>query len=166
MIKKPPIFRRVFYLVALIVFSGELLISDSLADSIDDQVSEISNLLMCPICQGQTVGESNSQLAKDMRAIIRKKLEEGKSKKEIIAYFVDRYGETILGAPPAKGTNWILWLLPAFALLAGGVGIGLFLYRSKGEESEKPQERPQEPLIQVESEYIEKIDKELKDIES
>ena len=96
---------RTLQLIALAAFVIGLLTQDPVADTIDDQVREISHLLMCPVCQGQTVEESNSDLAEDMRRIIRKRLEQGESKEEIIAYFVDRYGETILAAPPAKGTN-------------------------------------------------------------
>jgi cytochrome c-type biogenesis protein CcmH len=159
------IFKRASYLVVLTIFNLGLLMQSPMADSVDDQVREISSLLMCPVCQGQTVEESNSDLAKDMRKMIRKKLQEGKSKEEVIAYFVDRYGETILGAPPVKGTNWLLWLLPAFVLLVGGVGIALFLYRSK-EERGKFKEAFKEPEIQAEGEYLERLDKELKEFDS
>lgn len=156
---------RGFYIIALVAFILGLLIPKSIADDIDKEAREISYLLMCPVCEGQTVAESNSQLANQMRAIIREKLQEGKSKDEIIAYFVSRYGETILGAPPAKGVNWLLWTLPALALLVGGGVIGLFLYKSK-EEGEKSQEESQNPPAQSEPEYIEKLDKELKEFES
>ncbi|MGH7807011.1 MAG: cytochrome c-type biogenesis protein [Thermodesulfobacteriota bacterium] len=166
MINKFQTFWSLFYKSALMLIISICLSSSSIADTIDEQVREISYLLMCPVCQGQTVEESNSPLANDMRAIIRKKLQQGESKEEIIAYFVDRYGETILGAPPAKGTNWVLWLLPAFALLAGGLGIGLFIYRSKREKSDKFEKEPKEALTHVNTEYIDKINKELKDFES
>ncbi len=156
---------RIFYIIALAVFIFVLLIPKSIADDIDKEAREISYLLMCPVCEGQTVAESNSQLANQMRAIIREKLQEGKSKDEIIAYFVSRYGETILGAPPAKGVNWLLWTLPAIALLIGGGIIGLFLYKSK-EEGEKAQEEPQKPPTQSEPEYVERLDRELKEFES
>jgi cytochrome c-type biogenesis protein CcmH len=138
-----------------------------LADTIDKEARDISYLLMCPVCQGQTVAESNSELAVQMRTIIRKKLEEGQSKKEIIAYFVNRYGETILGAPPAQGANWLIWILPALALMFGGTGIAIFLYKSKaGKGKEKANEILNEQPIQIESKYHEKLDKELKDFES
>jgi cytochrome c-type biogenesis protein CcmH len=159
------VFREALYLITLVALSLGLIIQDSLADSIDEQVREISNLLMCPVCQGQSVAESNSQLAKDMRKVIRKKLEEGKSKEEIIAYFVDRYGETILGAPPPKGANWLLWILPALALVAGGLGIAIFLHKSK-EKREKPEEESIEVSTQVEPEYLEKIKKDLREFDS
>lgn len=156
---------RAFYVIASLAFTFGLLISSSMANDIDKEAREISYLLMCPVCEGQTVAESNSQLANQMRAIIKEKLQEGKSKDEIIAYFVSRYGETILGAPPAKGVNWLLWTLPALALLIGGAIIGLFLYKSR-EEKEKPREESQKPTTQSEREYIEKLDKELKEFES
>ncbi len=163
MTKRKKLFMRaiaITFLIAVILPTA-----NSLGDNIDDQVREISYLLMCPVCQGQTVEESNSQLAKDMRTIIRKKLEEGQSKEEIIAYFVDKYGETILGAPPAKGSNWILWLFPAFALVIGAFGLGIFLYRSKGKESGNVRENSKKALMNVENKYLEKIDQELTKLE-
>ncbi len=159
------ILRRILHLIVLTAFAIGLLTQNPAADTIDDQVREISHLLMCPVCQGQTVEESNSDLAEDMRRVIRKKLEEGKSKEEIITYFVDRYGETILAAPPPKGTNWLLWLLPGFALVIGGVGIIFFLRKSK-EESDKSQGKPVETKAEAHSKYLEKLDKELKEFDS
>jgi cytochrome c-type biogenesis protein CcmH len=156
---------RTFYIIASVAFVFGLLISNSIADDIDKEAREISYLLMCPVCEGQTVAESNSQLANQMRAIIREKLQEGKSKDEIIAYFVSRYGETILGAPPAKGVNWLLWILPAVALAAGGAIIGLFLYKSREEREKSQGESREPPPTQFEPEYIEKLDKELKEFE-
>ncbi|HEX3034839.1 MAG TPA: cytochrome c-type biogenesis protein [Thermodesulfobacteriota bacterium] len=158
------ILRRTLYLIALMAFAIGLFMQNLVADTIDDQVREISHLLMCPVCQGQTVEESNSNLAEDMRKIIRKKLEEGKSKEEIIAFFVDRYGETILAAPPAKGTNWLLWLLPGFGLVIGGVGIVLFLRKSRV-ETEKSEDMFKETKAETEREYMEKLDKELKEFD-
>ena len=62
--------------------------------NIEDEVREISGLLMCPVCQGQSVSESNSQLAEDMRNSIRSQLKEGKSREQILSYFKSRYGES------------------------------------------------------------------------
>ncbi|MGH7900759.1 MAG: cytochrome c-type biogenesis protein [Thermodesulfobacteriota bacterium] len=153
-----------FYLTALFFLASFSILSPTLSDTIDDEASEISYHLMCPVCQGQSVAESNSELAKDMRAIIRKKLEQGSTKEEILAYFVERYGESILGSPPAKGANWLLWILPAFAILSGGIGIGFFLYRSKTNRLQ-PEPTKESELISPSSEYIEKLDRELKDLD-
>ncbi len=129
--------------------------------SIDDQTKEISYLLMCPVCQGQSVGESNSNLANDMRDIIRKQLEQGKSKEEILTYFVNSYGESILATPPPKGINWLLWLLPAAGIIIGGIGITLFLF--KAQKDERKENNPVDnDLATSDNEYLKKIEEELK----
>ncbi|MCZ6790631.1 MAG: cytochrome c-type biogenesis protein CcmH [Candidatus Dadabacteria bacterium] len=132
----------------------------SAAESIDDQVKEIAYLLMCPVCQGQSVGESNSNLAHDMRDIIRKQLEEGKSKEEILAYFVNSYGESILASPPPKGINWLLWLLPGVAIVFGGLGIILFLYKSQSNKNDD-KHTSENTRPEVDNDYIKRIEEEL-----
>ena len=128
--------------------------------TIDDQANEISNQLLCPVCAGQSVAESNSNLANDMRQVIRKKLEEGQTQEEIMAYFIDTYGDTILGAPPAKGVNLFLWLLPGAAIVAGLFGIGIFLYRA-GSESEEEPEFKQKTEGGSSDPYLNRIDEEI-----
>lgn len=154
-----------FILFTLLVLAACMSSSGSASESIDDQAREISYLLMCPVCQGQSVAESNSELAKDMRAIIREKLDAGESKEDIIKYFVNRYGDSILGYPPVKGVNLLLWILPALAVVLGGMGIGLFLHRSKaitGEESgiRKVQDTKEE------KEYLKMVDRDLRDLDT
>lgn len=139
--------------------------SHSQEKTLDDQVNEISKSLLCPVCQGQSVAESNSNLANDMRQVIRKKLQEGQSEEEIMAYFIDTYGETILGAPPVKGVNWFLWILPGLAIIFGLFGIGVFLYRA-GSEKEEESIGEDVGTLQSDSEYLDKIDEELKKDES
>jgi cytochrome c-type biogenesis protein CcmH len=82
-----------------------------------NQVYEISNELMCPVCQGQTVAESNSQLAVSMRKVIKDKINQGESKEKILQYFVNQYGDNILAKPPLKGFNLLLWIIPPSVLL-------------------------------------------------
>lgn len=148
---------------ALVVF---MMISGvSHAQSLDDQVNEISHQLMCPVCQGQSVAESNSNLAQDMRQIIRKQLEEGKSREEILQYFVNRYGESILASPPPKGVNWLLWILPAVAIVLGVIAIGIFLHKT-GAGRRKAAESAEETAPGAESDYMKRIDEELKKHES
>ena len=89
------------------------------ADTLEDRVADVSAKLMCPVCEGQSVAESNSQLARDMRALVRKQLEEGKTGEEIVAYFVSSYGETILAAPRPRGFAAVLWVLPVLSVLIG-----------------------------------------------
>jgi cytochrome c-type biogenesis protein CcmH len=138
----------------------------SQAEGLDDRVNEIAHLLMCPVCQGQSVAESNSNLAQDMRQIIRKQLEEGKSKDEVIAYFVSRYGETILASPPPRGVNWLLWVLPGLAIIFGGFGIAIYLYKSQSGKKSTGDSGKRTETTAADSDYLLKIDEELKKRES
>jgi cytochrome c-type biogenesis protein CcmH len=86
-------------------------------DPLDRQVLEIAKDLRCAVCQNQPVAESNSDLARDMRAIIREQLIAGRSREEIVKYFVDRYGDYVLMKPPVERAGTLLWALPAILLV-------------------------------------------------
>lgn len=86
-------------------------------DPLDRQVLEISKDLRCAVCQNQPVSESNSDLAKDMRQIIREQLVAGKPRAEIVDYFVARYGDYVLMKPPAERAGLLLWIAPPLLLI-------------------------------------------------
>lgn len=88
---------------------------------------EIAKDLRCAVCQNQPVSESNSDLARDMRAIISEQLAMGKSRQEIIGYFVARYGNYILMKPAFDQSGTLLWIAPVLLLFAMGSGTWLFL---------------------------------------
>ena len=88
--------------------------------SLEERAREIDNSLMCPICPGQTIAESQSALSQQMRSIVREKLAQGATKEEILQFFVERYGEGVLAAPPKAGFNLLLWVLPFLGVAAGG----------------------------------------------
>ena len=148
-------------LLIFIAFTSHISIAE---ETIDDQVTSIASLLMCPVCQGQSVGESNSNLAHDMRDIIRKQLEEGKTKDQILAYFVNSYGETILASPPPKGLNWLLWLLPGAAIILAGFGITMYLFRAQKEDQDEVKTTASTE-INVEDEYLKKIEEDIRESE-
>lgn len=81
-------------------------------DPLDRAVLEIARDLRCAVCQNQPVSESNADLAKDMRQIIREQLQAGKSRDEIVDYFVARYGDYVLMKAPTAGSGLLLWLAP------------------------------------------------------
>lgn len=101
----------------------------------DAQTFKIADQMQCPVCQGQTVAFSNSGLSQQMRILIKKKLEQGETEQQILQYFVDRYGESILTNPPKSGFDLIVWLLPILGLLAGTGVVGYVLrnWRSRNE---------------------------------
>lgn len=88
---------------------------------LDRQTREVAGALMCPICQNLSAADSQSELAGQMRQIVRTKLAAGESREQILAYFVDRYGEEILIDPPKRGFNLFIWIVPPLLLAAFGV---------------------------------------------
>lgn len=81
-------------------------------DPLERQTLDIAKDLRCAVCQNQPVSESNAELARDMRALIREQLQQGRSREEIVRYFVDRYGDYVLMNPPKRGPGFLLWALP------------------------------------------------------
>src|SRR4030065_1093937 len=79
-------------------------------DPLDRAVLEIAKDLRCAVCQNQPVAEANSDLAQDMRQIIREQLVAGKSRDEIVDYFVARYGDYVLMKPPTERAGLLLWI--------------------------------------------------------
>ncbi len=102
--------------------------------SIDDRTQALAQQLRCPVCQGESVADSPSGIAKTMRATIRKRLAQGQSTEQIKRYFASRYGNWILLAPPASGIGNFAWLAPPLLVL-GGIALLLTLvadWRSRG----------------------------------
>ena len=98
-------------------------------DPLERQMLEIAKELRCAVCQNQAVAESNSDLAKDMRALIREQLVAGKSHAEIMDYFVQRYGDYVLLKPPYARTGTVLWILPPALLMLLAVLAWFFIRR-------------------------------------
>jgi cytochrome c-type biogenesis protein CcmH len=86
---------------------------------IDRQVRELAAKLRCPVCQGLSLQDSPSELAQEMRAVIRSRLEAGDTHDEVLEYFVGRYDEWILLEPRAEGFNLAVYVLPIVAGLGG-----------------------------------------------
>jgi cytochrome c-type biogenesis protein CcmH len=95
----------------------------------EDVVHEVAVQLRCVVCQNLSVADSPSEMASQMRAIIRERLAAGESPAEVQRYFVERYGEWILLAPPRRGFNLLVWLLPLAAVLAGLAAAAMLIRR-------------------------------------
>ena len=80
---------------------------------------DISKNIRCMVCQNQSIDESNSPLAKDLRILIRNKIEEGNKNEEIYKFLTDRYGDFILLKPPFKSNTLVLWFLPFIFFIIG-----------------------------------------------
>lgn len=87
--------------------------------TLDQRAYDVGSQLQCPVCNGESVADSSSQVAADMRAVILQKLAAGESEQQVLQYFHDHYGDTILERPPMQGFALIIWLGPVIVLLAG-----------------------------------------------
>ncbi|MDH4134171.1 MAG: cytochrome c-type biogenesis protein CcmH [Gammaproteobacteria bacterium] len=112
-----------------LLFVVPVLASDVAENPLDRAVLDISKDLRCAVCQNQPVSESNADLAKDMRQIIREQLQAGRSKEEIVGYFVARYGDYVLMKPPADRDGLLLWVAPPILFIGLVVSGWVFLRR-------------------------------------
>ncbi len=94
---------------------------EQLADpALEERAREISAGLRCLVCQNQSIDDSDAPLARDLRLLVRQRLEAGDSDQGVRDYLVARYGHFILLKPPFEVGTLLLWLTPALVLLAGG----------------------------------------------
>lgn len=98
-------------------------------DPLERQTLDIAKDLRCAVCQNESVADSKAGLAHDMRAIIREQLKAGKSRDEIVDYFVARYGNYVLMKPPTHGAGEIIWLAPLVLFVVVGLSGFVFLRR-------------------------------------
>lgn len=91
---------------------------DSLLEA---RTREVASQLRCPVCQGNSIQDSPSELAQEMKGLVREQLQSGKTPDEVKRYFIDKYGEWILLEPKASGFNLLVYLLPILAIGGGAI---------------------------------------------
>jgi cytochrome c-type biogenesis protein CcmH len=145
--------RRVIGAAAAVIVWVVLGGAGSSAASLDDRVHAIARQLMCPVCQGQTVAESDSALAREMKAIIRQKLLAGETPDQIVRYFIAQFGDGILAEPRPGGVSLILYAGPPLALIAGVAIAVVFIRgaRSRAGSRTAPAERDAAPPLRREA---------------
>ena len=108
--------------ISLLLF---LLQSNAIAEDI--RAIELFKEVRCLVCQGQTIHESNAELAEDIKKLIREKISQGETDHQIKEYLVEKYGDWILMTPPFNSLTYILWSFPFLILIIGAFAI----YRQK-----------------------------------
>lgn len=100
------------------------------ADSVlDARTSAVASKLRCPVCQGLSIQASPSELAQQMRSVVKDQLAAGKSPEQVQAYFVSKYGEWILLSPEPRGLNLLVYGLPVMLVLGGLLAVALAVRR-------------------------------------
>ncbi|MGB0660120.1 MAG: cytochrome c-type biogenesis protein [Mangrovicoccus sp.] len=104
---------------------------------LEDRARELSKGLRCLVCRNESIDESNADLARDLRLLVRERLVAGDSDEEAMDFITDRYGEYVLLKPTTTGANMILWIAgPVLLVIAAGIGIAY--QRGRRLEGEAP----------------------------
>jgi cytochrome c-type biogenesis protein CcmH len=104
----------------------------------ESRARDLSRELRCMVCQNQSIDDSEAPLARDLRLLVRERIAAGDSDAQVIDFLVARYGEFVLLKPRLKSHTLLLWLLPPFALVGGGLALWMHSRRrmtSGGDES-------------------------------
>ena len=122
---------------------GLLLIQAPFAESIEasdfetkkqqSRYTQLIENIRCPVCQGQSIGGSNSDLAKDLREKVREMILDGQTDPKIYSFMVERYGDFVVYKPPVNAKTYFLWFAPVLVLI---ISI-MYLFQSTRENKEK-----------------------------
>jgi cytochrome c-type biogenesis protein CcmH len=109
-----------------------------LADpALETRARQISEGLRCLVCQNQSIDDSNAPLARDLRLLVRERLEAGDSDSQVMRFIEDRYGEFVLLRPPFDARTLLLWLTPLLVLL-GAIVVALRIFRGRAAPASAP----------------------------
>jgi cytochrome c-type biogenesis protein CcmH len=126
--------------LALLVLSGSAWAATSPSEMLPDPALEmrartLGKELRCLVCQNQSIDDSDADLAKDLRHLVRERLIAGDSDQEVLAFVTQRYGDFVLLKPPVKPATWLLWFGPPVVLVIGG-GLLLVYFRGRRRDAE------------------------------
>lgn len=137
MADRPPATRRLIAMLAallLVVSAADgraVQPAEVLGDpALEARAREIGKELRCLVCQNQSIDDSDADLARDLRVLVRERLQAGDSDRQVVHYVVSRYGDFVLLRPPLKGSTYALWLGPPLILLMAVLAIVLY-YRNR-----------------------------------
>ncbi len=123
-----------------------------LADKkLESRARELSRRLRCLFCQNQSIDDSDADLARDLRILVRERLKAGDTDQEVLAFLVARYGDFVLLKPPVKPKTWILWFGPLAVFAVAGIGIWAAARRKTAAPA------PAEPLSTTERERLDAL---------
>lgn len=116
--------------------------SEMLKDpKLEARAERLGKELRCLVCQSESIEDSNADLAKDLRIIVREQIQSGKTDADVKKFVVDRYGDYVLLKPPFKASTLVLWIGP-FALFALGLVAAWLFYRRRGITTAPPAPAP------------------------
>ncbi len=126
--------------VALLLLASPAWAATSPSEMLPDPALEarartLGKELRCLVCQNQSIDDSDADLAKDLRRLVRERLIAGDSDQQVLAFVTQRYGDFVLLKPPVKPATWLLWFGPPVVLVIGG-GLLLVYFRGRRRDNE------------------------------
>ena len=127
---------------------------EALSDPVlEARARALSRQLRCLVCQNQSIEESDADLARDLRRIVREEIAAGKTDQQVLDYVVARYGDWVLLNPPFKARTYLLWFGPLGIFLAGAIGVVVFLRHNR----DKAKAAPLKPLNEAERQRLDEL---------
>jgi cytochrome c-type biogenesis protein CcmH len=131
--------RRLFFFLVLLLtpLSAFAVNPDEVLPNpaLEARARHISTELRCMVCQNQSIDDSNADLARDLRLLVRKRLVDGDSDRQVLDYIVSRYGEFVLLKPRFSEKTWLLWSAPLALFAIGGVALFVYGLRRRGKST-------------------------------
>ena len=121
---------KIFFFIIYFLFLAVLNSNDN-----KKELSEIYKNLRCLVCQGQSIADSNSDFAATIKLVVQDQVNAGRTKDEIYTFLISKYGEWIVYQPTFSKSNLILWILPYFIFIAGGLFIFFIVRKSKNNKA-------------------------------
>ncbi len=135
--------------------------SDNPQPPTDDDVNAVAKQLYCPVCENTPLDVCPTQACEEWRQLIYDKLALGWSDEQVKIYFVDQYGDRVLAEPPARGLNWLIYIIPPLVFLVGL----LVVYRALRAWKKPPDTGQTSAPANIESdEYIQRLEEDLKNL--
>lgn len=148
-------------LIAILVLTPAVALAQEPTPS-DDEVNAIARELYCPVCENIPLDACRTAACEQWRDVIRDKLSQGWSEAEIKNYFVEQYGDRVLAEPPRRGFNWLVYVVPPAAFLAGAYLLyrGFLTWREAGKIPSQPEGN--DHGSDVDEEYLSRVEEELR----
>lgn len=106
--------------------------------ALEARAADLFTELRCLVCQNQSIAESDADLARDLRQIVRERLAAGDSDDQVEAYLVARYGDFVLLRPPVKPATYLLWFAPALLVIGAGIVVAFYFRRIRKRRASAP----------------------------
>jgi cytochrome c-type biogenesis protein CcmH len=136
----------------------------------DDQVNAVAKKLYCPVCPNTPLDVCETKACQDWRAQIRDQMAQGWNEEQIIAYFVNQYGERVLGEPQRKGFTSMVWVLPLISVILGLIVVWQVLHSWRSKQGERAASTTpdstdtiRDPSTSLTPEILALVEKELKE---